>query len=70
VFYNLAGAYDSNIALVVTHGTARRDNLERLAEILRRTELRGDDLQTNMPVHYGLLQWILGQDAMLKPSTR
>ncbi|MEZ4252100.1 MAG: biotin/lipoyl-containing protein [Polyangiales bacterium] len=70
VFYNLAGAYDSNIALVVTHGTSRRDNLERLAEILRRTELRGDDLQTNMPVHYGLLQWILGQDAMLKPSTR
>ncbi|MBX3247924.1 MAG: biotin carboxylase [Myxococcales bacterium] len=70
VFYNLAGAYDSNIALVVTHGESRRDNLERLAEILRRTELRGDDLQTNMPVHYGLIQWILGQDAMLKPSTR
>lgn len=70
VFYNLAGAYDSNVALVVTHGDSRRDNLERLAEILRRTELRGDDLQTNMPVHYGLLQWILGQDAMLKPSTR
>ncbi len=70
VFYNLAGAYDSNVALVVTHGDSRRDNLERLAEILRRTELRGDDLQTNMPVHYGLLQWVLGQDAMLKPSTR
>lgn len=70
VFYNLAGAYDSNVALVVTHGDSRRDNLERLAEILRRTELRGDDLQTNMPVHYGLLHWVLGQDAMLKPSTR
>lgn len=70
VFYNLAGAYDSNIALVVTHGSDRRDNLERLAEILRRTELRGDDLQTNMPVHYGLLNWILGKDAFVKPSTR
>ncbi len=70
VYYHLAGAYDSNIALVVTDGVNRRDNLERLAEILRRTELRGEDLQTNMPVHYGLLNWILGKDAMLKPSTR
>lgn len=70
VFYNLAGAYDSNVALVVTHGASRRDNLERLADILRRTELRGDDLQTNMPVHYGLIHWILGKDAMFKPSTR
>jgi acetyl/propionyl-CoA carboxylase alpha subunit len=70
VYYNLAGAYDSNIALVVTAGQSRRDNLERLAEILRRTELRGEDLQTNTPVHYGLLNWILGRDAMVKPSTR
>jgi acetyl/propionyl-CoA carboxylase alpha subunit len=70
VYYNLAGAYDSNIALVVTHGESRRDNLERLSEILRRTELRGEDLQTNMPVHYGLINWILGKDAMVKPSTR
>jgi acetyl/propionyl-CoA carboxylase alpha subunit len=70
VYYHLAGAYDSNIALVVTHGASRRDNLERLGEILRRTELRGEDLQTNMPVHYGLIQWMLGKDAMVKPSTR
>jgi acetyl/propionyl-CoA carboxylase alpha subunit len=70
VYYNLAGAYDSNIALVVSYGASRRDNLERLAEILRRTELRGEDLQTNMPVHYGLIQWMLGYDAMMKPSTR
>jgi acetyl/propionyl-CoA carboxylase alpha subunit len=70
VYYNLAGAYDSNIALVVTHGSSRRDNLERLSEILRRTELRGDDLQTNMAVHYGLINWILGKDAMVKPTTR
>ena len=26
-----------------------------------RTELRGDDLQTNLPVHYGLVQWFLGK---------
>src|SRR5690242_1170197 len=57
IYYNLAGAYDSNIALVVTHGGSRHDNLARLCEILRTTELRGDDLQTNMPVLYGLLCW-------------
>ncbi|MDH5671552.1 MAG: biotin carboxylase [Myxococcales bacterium] len=70
VYYRLAGAYDSNIALVITHGASRRENLERLAEILRRTELRGYDLQTNLQVHYGLLAWILGHDAMIKPNTQ
>jgi acetyl/propionyl-CoA carboxylase alpha subunit len=70
VFYNLAGAYDSNIALVVNAGESRKDNLERLAEILRRTELRGYELQTNMEVHYGLISWILGNDPMVKPSTQ
>ncbi len=70
VFYNLAGAYDSNIALVITDGTSREDNYERLAEILRRTELRGDDVQTNLPVHYGLINWFLGKAPMCKPSTR
>ncbi|MDD9937991.1 MAG: biotin carboxylase [Myxococcales bacterium] len=70
VYYRLAGAYDSNIALVITHGDSREDNLQRLAEILRRTELRGYDLQTNLEMHYGLLGWILGHDAMVKPSTQ
>lgn len=70
IFYNLAGAYDSNVALVLTHGTNRRDNYERMAEILRRTELRGDDLQTNLPVHYGLVQWFLGKGVMAEPTTQ
>lgn len=70
VHYHLAGAYDSNIALVITHGTSRRDNLERLAEILRRTELRGQDLQTNLAMHYGLISWILGREPLFKPSTQ
>jgi len=70
VWYNIAGAYDSNIALLITGGTSRRDNLDRLSEILRRTELRGSNLQTNMQMHYGLLNFILGKDAMLKPSTQ
>jgi len=70
VYYRLAGAYDSNVALALTAGTSRRDNYERMAEVLRRTELRGDDLQTNLPVHYGLVQWFLGKGVMAEPTTR
>jgi len=70
VWYNLAGAYDSNIALVLTHGSDRDDNFRRLSEILRRMEIRGDDVQTNLPVHYGLVNWFLGRGAMAKPDTR
>ena len=68
-YYNLAGAYDSNIALVLCDGSSRRDNLERLSEILRRMELRGDDLQTSVPLHYGLVNWTLGIEPMMKPNT-
>jgi len=70
MYYNLAGAYDSNIALILSYGEDRKHNLERLAEILRCTEIRGDDLETNMPVQYGLINWILGKDPMMKPNTR
>jgi acetyl/propionyl-CoA carboxylase alpha subunit len=70
VHYNLAGAYDSNIALVITRGDSRADCLARLAEILRRTELRGYDLETNLQVHYGLLSWMLGREPLVKPSTQ
>ena len=69
-YYNLAGAYDSNIALVLCDGESRADNLERLAEILRRMELRGDDLETSVPLHYGLVNWTLGVEPMMKPNTR
>ncbi len=68
--YRLAGAYDSNVALVVNYGASRKENLERLAHILKVTVLRGEDLQTNLPVHYGLINWILGKDVMFKPNTR
>jgi acetyl/propionyl-CoA carboxylase alpha subunit len=70
VHYNLAGAYDSNIALVITHGASRGDSLERLAEILRRAELRGYDVETNLQVHYGLLNWMIGREPLVKPSTQ
>jgi len=70
VFYNLAGAYDSNIALVLTDGGTRQESYERMAEILRRMELRGDDLQTNLSLHYGMIQWFLGKGVMAEPGTR
>ena len=69
-YYNLAGAYDSNIALVLCDGESRADNLVRLAEILRRMEIRGDDVQTSVPLHYGLVNWTLGIEPMMKPNTR
>jgi acetyl/propionyl-CoA carboxylase alpha subunit len=70
VHYNLAGAYDSNVALTITSGESRTDVLERLADILRRTDLRGYDLETNLLVHYGLLSWMLGHDPLVKPTTQ
>jgi acetyl/propionyl-CoA carboxylase alpha subunit len=70
VYYNLAGAYDSNIALVLCPGDNRRDNLEALAEIMRQMEIRGDDVQTSARVQYGLIGWILGVHPMLKPNTQ
>ncbi len=69
VYYNLAGAYDSNIALILTDGSSRADNLARLAEILRQMALRGKDLRTNLGVQYGLINWLLGVEPMLKPDT-
>ena len=68
--YHLAGAYDSNVALIVAHGTSRLDNFLQLAEILRCMEIRGSDLQLNVEFHYGLLHWLIGNDVMLKPNTR
>ncbi|MEM7179467.1 MAG: biotin/lipoyl-containing protein [Spirochaetota bacterium] len=70
IHYRVAGAYDSNIALLVSYGKSREENLVRLGEIIKKTELRGNDLQTNMELHYGMINWILGKDIMFKPSTR
>jgi len=68
--YKLAGAYDSNIALLVTTGDDRRDSYEHLREVLRRTVLRGPDLQTNLQFHYGLVHWFLANGVDAKPTTR
>ncbi len=67
--YHLAGAYDSNIALLLTTGETRLSSYQRLAEILRRTELRGKDLSTNLEFHYGLVHWFIGNGINARPST-
>ncbi len=70
VQYRLAGAYDSNVALLVTYGDDRAHSYERLREILRRMKLRGVDLQTNNAFHYGLIHWFESQGVWARPTTR
>jgi acetyl/propionyl-CoA carboxylase alpha subunit len=70
VHYRLAGAYDSNVALLVTYADERHESYVRLAEILRRMKLRGVDLSTNNAFHYGLVHWFLGWNPWAKPTTR
>lgn len=68
--YHLAGAYDSNIALLLTTGDTRLSSYNRLAEIIRMTTLRGKDLATNLEFHYGLVNWFIGNNINARPSTR
>ncbi|MEO7434755.1 MAG: biotin/lipoyl-containing protein [Candidatus Binatia bacterium] len=68
--YRLAGAYDSNVALLLATGSSRRESWERLVEIFRRTTLRGIDLATNLEFHYGILTWFLARDPWAKPTTK
>jgi len=68
--YHLAGAYDSNVALLLTVGESRQQSYQRLAEILRITKLEGKDLSTNLEFHYGLVNWFLGNNINARPTTR
>lgn len=68
--YHLAGAYDSNIALLLTVGDNRFDSYQGLAEVLRTTKLTGKDLSTNLEFHYGLVNWFLGNNINARPTTR
>jgi acetyl/propionyl-CoA carboxylase alpha subunit len=68
--YTLAGAYDSNIALLLTVGETRLDTYERMAETIRQTRMRGQDLATNLEFHYGLVNWFIGQNINARPTTR
>ena len=68
--YKVAGAYDSNIALLLTKGEDRLDCYRHMAKVLGHTSLRGTDLATNLEFHYGLVNWFIGQNVMAKPTTR
>jgi biotin carboxyl carrier protein len=68
--YKVAGAYDSNLALLLTKGDDRLASYERLSDVLCSTTLRGSALATNLEFHYGLVNWFLGRNVMAKPTTR
>ncbi len=70
VRYKVAGAYDSNIALLVSVGEHREHSMRHLAEVLRVTKLVGRDLATNLEFHYGLVNWFLARNVYAKPTTR
>ncbi len=68
--YHLAGAYDSNIALLLATGNDRLDSYVQCAEILRCTKLRGQNLATNLEFHFGLVSWFLSNGVWAKPTTK
>ncbi len=68
--YTLAGAYDSNIALLLTVGESRLDTYQAMAEVIRRTTMTGRDLHTNLEFHYGLVNWFIGQNINARPTTK
>ncbi len=68
--YHLAGAYDSNIALLLTVGSSRVDSYNEMAELLRRTKMSGENLATNLEFHYGLVHWFLAENVHAKSTTK
>jgi acetyl/propionyl-CoA carboxylase alpha subunit len=68
--YHLAGAYDSNIALLLTTGNTRRDTYEAMSDVIRQTTISGKNLCTNLEFHYGLVNWFIGQGINARPTTR
>jgi acetyl/propionyl-CoA carboxylase alpha subunit len=68
--YKVAGAYDSNIALLLTKGVDRLDSYNYLSRVICNTRIRGTDLATNLEFHYGLVNWFIGNNVMAKPTTR
>jgi biotin carboxyl carrier protein len=68
--YRLAGAYDSNVALLLATGADRAESFTRVGEILRRTTLRGIELATNREFLFGMVTWFASRDVWAKPTTR
>ena len=67
--YHLAGAYDSNIALLLSTGSGRAESYAQMAEILRQNRLSGENLSTNIEFLYGLVSWLMGNNAEARPAT-
>jgi biotin carboxyl carrier protein len=68
--YYLAGAYDSNIALLLTHGETRAETYRNMLEVLRETRLAGTNLETNLDFLYGIVNWLVAQNPRAKIETR
>ncbi|MBE0501170.1 MAG: biotin carboxylase [Desulfuromonadales bacterium] len=68
--YSVAGAYDSNIALLLTEGETRLESYKALSKVICNTKIRGTDLATNLEFHYGLVNWFIARNVMAKPTTR
>lgn len=68
--YYLAGAYDSNIALLLTTGDTREETWHNMLKALRRMRIKGANLKTNLDFHYGLLNWLVAQHPRTKIETR
>jgi acetyl/propionyl-CoA carboxylase alpha subunit len=68
--YTLAGAYDSNIALLLRVGESRLEAYRHMAETIRQAQMRGKDLATNLEFHYGLVNWFIGANINARPTTR
>ncbi len=68
--YRLAGAYDSNVALLLTVGNDRMATYQNMAEVVRKTHMQGSDLKTNLEFHYGLVNWFIGNGINARPTTR
>ncbi len=69
VKYHLAGAYDSNIALLITAGQGREASFSQMSEILRNARVTGKNLSTNIEFLYGLVNWFIGNNAQARPAT-
>ncbi len=69
--YRLAGAYDSNIALLLTTGQDRVESWQRLVEVFRRATIRGHDLahQSRLPLRAADLV-SRARDPWAKPTTK
>ena len=68
--YYLAGAYDSNIALLLTTGAGRDETFAEMLDVLRQTRIKGRSLKTNLDFHYGLCHWLVAQDVYTRIETR